>query len=46
MYTSFYAHEIHAMAEGYHVSVDRQINHNDPDFPTIDDHDLIEGEHK
>lgn len=44
MYASFYAHEIHAVAEGYYVSVDRQINHNDPDFPMIDDHDLIEGE--
>lgn len=44
MYASFYAHDIQAVAEGYYVSVDRQINHNNPDFPMIDDHDLTEGE--
>ncbi len=43
MYQSFYAHDIDAVAEGYYVSVDKQVNHNDPNFPMIDDHDLVEG---
>jgi ABC-type amino acid transport substrate-binding protein len=43
MYQSFYASEIEAVAEGYYVSVDKEINHKDIDFPMIDDHDLIEG---
>lgn len=43
MYDSFYAHEIDAVAEGYYVSVDKEINHSNADFPMIDDHDLVEG---
>lgn len=43
MYQSFYAHEIDAVAEGYYVSVDKEINHKDADFPMVDDHDLVEG---
>lgn len=43
MYESFYAYEIDAVAEGYYVSVDKEINHSNPDYPMIDDHDLIEG---
>lgn len=43
MYRSFHAYEIDAVAEGYYVSVDKEINHKDADFPMIDDHDLEEG---
>lgn len=43
MYQSFYASEIEAVAEGYYVSVDKEINHKDTDFPMVDDHDLVEG---
>jgi ABC-type amino acid transport substrate-binding protein len=43
MYESFYAHETDAVAEGYYVSVDKEINHRNVDFPMIDDHDLVEG---
>lgn len=43
MYQSFYAYEIDAVAEGYYVSVDNEVNHKDADFPMVDDHDLVEG---
>jgi ABC-type amino acid transport substrate-binding protein len=43
MYRSFYANDIDAVAEGYYVSVDKEVNHKETDFPMIDDHDLVEG---
>ena len=44
MYMDFYNKQVNAVAEGFYVSVDARINHADPDFPMVDDHDLISGE--
>lgn len=41
MYDGFYNREVQAVAEGYFVSVNSEINHTDENYPMIDDHDLV-----
>ncbi|MBA3816753.1 MAG: transporter substrate-binding domain-containing protein [Parachlamydiaceae bacterium] len=44
MYEAFHNRKIQAVAEGYYVSVNTDINHSDENYPMIDDHDLIPGQ--